>query len=471
MIFRSDTHDKTARAWFAELGELFKLATPVALSHLAQMAIGLTDTIMLGRYGEAALAASVLGNTIYLFCWFIGLGPAAAMSPMIAHALGARPRDRADTRAIVRMGLWAAGLISLPLMAVLFYARPILLLLGQRPALALAASQFAVPLAFGLPFALGFQVLRNFAVTLGKPKPAFYVMALAVLSNFLGDYALIFGHFGVPRLGLVGSGISSACSLLFSFLAMAAAIAMIPELRAYRLLRRFHRFHRGWLLETFRLGLPMSLMQVLESGFYLFVHLVIGSFGAITVAAHAIAWSVQNLTSLVPTGLGVAAGVRVGLAAGARDPVRIRRAGNFAIYSTIAFMTVFGILIAVFARPIAGLYLSRDAESLAVIATAVPFLWVAAAYQIVDGVQATVAMALRGLKDVQVPMWIMAASFWLVGLPVGLTLAFMLGMGALGIWFGLAIALSVAAAMLSVRFYRLTRMSRPPSTDRHIYLT
>ena len=458
-----------ARAWLAESGALFKLAVPLALTHLAQMAIGLTDTVMLGRYDKTALAASVLGNTVYLFCWFIGLGPASAISPMIAHVLGARPDDRTETAAIVRMGLWSAMLMSIPLVCVLLFTDQILSFLGQKPNLAQAASRFAIPLAFGLPFALAFQVLRNFAVALSRPQPAFYVMALTVLSNLAGDYALIYGHFGLPRLGLLGSGIASACSLVLSFLAMTAAIALTPRLRGHLLARRLCEPHGGKLAEIFRLGLPMSAMQILESGFYLAMHLVVGVFGAVTVAAHAIAWSVQNQTSMIPTGIGVAASVRAGLAAGAQDRAWISRAGYSAIAATIACMTMCGIAMAIFARQIAGLYLSDGPGNPAVINTAIPLIWVAAAYQIADGVQATALFTLRGLKDVRVPTWIVAASFWIVGSIGCIGLSFGLDMKALGVWIGLAVALCMLAVLLCVRLHRVMRStvtaSVPPERD------
>ena len=136
-----------------------------------------------------------------------------------------------------------------------------------------------MPLAFGLPCALAFQVLRNFVTALGRPRPALYIMAATVLINCLGDYTLIFGHFGAPRLGLIGSGIASACSLAFSLLAIAAIIAVTPQLRAYRLLRRRHRPHWDTLREIVRLGGSMSAIQILELGFYLLMDLIVGSFG------------------------------------------------------------------------------------------------------------------------------------------------------------------------------------------------
>jgi MATE family multidrug resistance protein len=255
---------------------------------------------------------------------------------------------------------------------------------------------------------------------------------LTVLSNLAGDYLLIYGHFGLPRLGLVGSGIASACSLILSFLAMAAAIALTPRLRGHRLAHRLGEPRGGKLAEIFRLGLPMSAMQILESGFYMAMHLVVGVFGAVTVAAHAIAWNVPNQTSMIPTGIGVAATVRVGLAAGAQDKAWIRRAGYAAIAATIACMTVCGIAMAIFARQIVGLYLSDSPGDLSVIDTAIPLIWVAAVYQVADGVQATALFTLRGLKDVRVPTWIVAASFWIVGSIGCMGLAFGLDMKALG---------------------------------------
>jgi MATE family multidrug resistance protein len=460
--YRSDANNHStpehSGTWASEIAALFKLAIPLALTHLAQMAIGLTDTIMLGRYDKTALAASVLGNTVYLFCWIIGLGPVGAVSPMIAHILGARPGDRAETRAVVRMGLWSAAIVSLPLIGVLLFARPILVFLGQPPELAEAASRFVIPLAFGLPCTLAFQVLRNFVTALGRPQATLYIMAATLLCNLVGDYTLIFGHFGAPRLGLVGSGIATALSLAFSLLALAGVIALTPQFHAFRLAHHFNRPDWAKFNEIFRLGGTISAIQILESGFYLLMNLVIGSFGAITIAAHAIAWNVQTVTSLVPFGIGVATSVRVGLAAGAEDPARVRRAGYSAALCTVAIMTIVAVSLAGFAPQIAGLYLSADPGNRAVIATAVPFLWVAAAYQIVDGLQNIAAMALQGLKDVRAAMWIMAAGFWLVGLPVCLGLAYMLDMKALGIWIGLAIALVATATMLCLRFLRITRL-------------
>jgi MATE family multidrug resistance protein len=444
-------------AWLSETRELLRLAGPLVATQLAQMAIGVTDTIMLGRYSKVALAGAVLGNTVFFFSWIVGQGPTAAVSPLIAHVLGANPRDRNNVRTITRMGFWSVALVSLPLMVFLLYAKEVLLALGQRPELADAASRFVIPLAFGLPFSLGFQVLRNFATALGKPNATLAVMVITVVFNVIGDYALIFGHFGLPRLGIVGSGTASASSFVFSFLAMVAVVSLTPKLKAYRIFRRVHRPNFEKLVENFRLGMPMGITLMFEAGLFFSANLIMGAFGTAYVAAHAIAMNVPSVTFMVPLGIAMAATVRVGLAAGARDGYAVRRAGYSAMLTAVAFMAVCGVLMATYPREIASLYLPATAENAAVLALAAVFLRVAAAFQVVDGLQVTAAMSLRGLKDARAPMWIAGASYWLAGFPACLWLGFGLGMKGFGIWIGLAFGLLVAATSLTLRFYYLAR--------------
>src|SRR5262249_40075882 len=254
-----------------------------------------------------------------------------------------------------------------PLVVFLFFTKPELMLLGQRSDLADAASQFVIPLAFGLPFSLGFQVLRNFATALGKPNTTLAVMALTVFFNVVGDYALIFGHFGAPRLGIVGSGTASACSFVFSFLAMTAIVYLTPKLRAYRIFRRFHRPYWEKLFENYRLGMPMGVTLMFEAGLFFSANLIMGSFGTAYVAAHAIAMNVPSVTFMVPLGIAMAATVRVGPAAGAQDGNGIRRAGYSAMMPSIVFMALCAVILASYPREIASLYLPATAENLAVL--------------------------------------------------------------------------------------------------------
>ena len=282
-------------------------------------------------------------------------------------------------------------------------------------------------------------------------------MGLAVFFNALGDYALIFGHFGVPRLGLVGSGAASAASFAFSFFAMLAVIAATPALRRYRIFRRSHRIDTARLAEVFRLGMPIGMTMLFEIALFNGATLIMGGFGVANLAAHQIALMIPSLTFMVPLGIGMAATVRVGLAAGAGDRAGVRRAGYGAMLMAIVFMSGTALLIFLFPRAIARLWFADPAANADVIALTVSFLYVAAAFQIADGLQVTASLSLRGLKDARAPMWIAGASYWLAGFPVCLLLGFHFHMQGLGIWYGLAFGLFVAAAALMSRFYCLAR--------------
>ena len=445
-------------AWLDETRELLKLAAPLVLTQLSQMAIMTTDVVMLGRLGKTALASAALGNTIFFFTWLVGAGPTAAVAPTIAHILGARPGDRAGVRNAVRMGFWAMLIISVPLVSLLLFTRPILLMFGQSPELAAGAGRFTAALCWGLPFSLGYQVLRNFSTALSRPRASLYVMATCIFFNAAGDYGLIFGHFGLPRLELVGSGISSACSYAFAFFAMAVVVSRMRALSKFRVFHRFHRPHWKLLGELYRLGMPIGLTMMFEAMLFNAATLIMGTFGTGSVAAHQIALNISSLTFMVPLGVGMAATVRVGLAAGAGDGEALRRAGYTALLMGAGFMCIAALGFWIFPSDIAGLYLVHTAANADVIALAVVLLRVAGAFEIFDGLQVVGALSLRGLKDAQMPMWIAGLSYWLVGFPCCLWLAFAWHLKGLGIWIGLAIGLFAAAVLMVGRFWCLSRM-------------
>jgi len=444
-------------AWLEEARELLKLAAPLVLTQLSQMAIMTTDVVMLGRLGKTALAAAALGNTIFFFTWLVGAGPTAAVAPTIAHILGARPGNRAGVRNAVRMGFWAMLIISVPLITLLLFTRPILLLLGQSPQLATGAGRFTAALCWGLPFSLGYQVLRNFSTALSRPRASLYVMATGIFFNAAGDYGLIFGHFGLPRLELVGAGISSACSFAFAFFAMAFVVRLMPALNKFRIFHRFHRPHWSQLIELFRLGMPIGLTMMAEAMLFNAATLIMGTFGTASVDAHQIALNVSSITFMVPLGVGMAATVRVGLAAGAGDGEALRRAGYTAFLMGAAFMSLAALAFWTFPAGIAGLYLAHTAANADVIAMAVVLLRVAGAFEIFDGLQVVGAMSLRGLKDAHMPMWIAGLSYWLVGFPICLWLGLGWHLKGLGIWIGLATGLFTAAVLMGGRFWYLSR--------------
>src|SRR5215472_17362086 len=456
-------------AWLLEGRELLRLAVPLAATQLAQMIILATDTVMLGHFSKEALAAAALGNTVYFLVWLLGSGMPMAVSPVIAHVQGrhsaaSKPRDRREVRVAVRMGLWSVAMSSLPLLGLLIFTRSILLLLHQEPRLAADAAIFMSGLAWGLPFALGFQVLRSFSTALSRAVPPLAVMGAAILWNALGDYALIFGHFGLPRMGLFGAGLASASSNIFSFVAMLAVCLTVPALKRYRVLHRL--WHPAWrcFAELFHLGLPIGVTMVFEVALFNAAALAMGTFGVATLAAHQIAITIPSLTFMIPLGVGLAATVRVGLAAGAGDRIAARRAGFTAIAIGAAFMSVAALVLVLWPLQIATLWLPDSAANRDVLALAVTFLHVAAGFQLADGVQVTASMSLRGLKDAHGPMWIAGASYWLAGAPMCLWLGFGTDLKGFGIWLGLAFGLAIAAITLTTRFAMRSKRSLRSAT-------
>lgn len=443
-------------AWKEEIWELAKLSGPVILTQVAMMAIMTTDIIMLGRVGVTAIASAAEGNIVFFSVWLFGYGPVCAIAPIVAHILGARPHDKGNVRAAVRMGFWAIAIVAPFQMAVLFLTKPLLIALGQNVVLATGAGAFTSALAFGVPFSLGYQALRNFATALKKPRAAMIVMMTTIFYNGAADYALIFGHFGAPKLGIWGAGIASASSYVFSFFAMLVVVNATPTLRKYRIFGRFFHAHWDYLKEIFHLGMPMGLTMLFEGTLFNASLLLQGAFGTASVAAHQMSLNPPSITFMVPLGIGMAATVRVGHAMGAGDSEGVRRAGYSAMLLAIVFMSLCAIVLAVFGRTIAGLYIDpRVAENAEAIALATVFLRVAAAFQIFDGLQVVGALSLRGLKDARMPMYLAGASYWLVGFPGCVVFGFVLGLKGLGIWLGLASGLLVAAVAMCWRFHYL----------------
>jgi MATE family multidrug resistance protein len=434
------------------------LALPLIAMHLAQIGSITADIIMVGPLGKEALAATGVGAVLFYLTWLIGYGPVAAVSPIVAQILGAHPNDRARTRAAVRMGLWAIALMSIPLMVLLIWAKPVLLLLGQDPKVVALAEGWVHAVAFGLPFSLGFGVLRGFATAINRQHFVLVVSIAVVLVNIALNYVLIYGNFGAPALGVQGAGIASACAYAFSFFAMLGVVTFTPAFKKYHVLHRFNRPDWARFAEVFRLGVPMGISMIFEAMLFNSATLLMGVFGAASVAAHQIALNVGSVTFMVPLGIGVAATVRVGLAAGARNHEGVRRAGYTAIAFGAGFMLFCALVIALMPRALAGLYISTgDPANADVIELVIPFLYVAAVFQVFDALQVTGQMSLRGLKDAKAPAWIAGLSYWLVGFTACVLLGFTFKLQGLGVWIGLALGLAAAAAGMVLRFDILSR--------------
>jgi MATE family multidrug resistance protein len=441
--------------WGQEAKATLALAYPLVLTNLAQALIQATDVVLLGWAGPRTLAAGALGVNLFNGCMIFGAGLVTASAPMMARALGQRSHNVRDVRRTVRQAMWAAIALVLPIWALLWHAEAILLAFHQEPDLSHAAAQLVRPMMFGmLPLFLYF-VLRSFVSALERPAWAFAVGAVAVLSNAIVNYALIFGRFGMPALGLFGAGLGSACSNLLMFVGMAIVVTRHRHFRRYRLFGHFWRPDWARFREVWRLGLPIAVTLGLEVTIFNAAVFLMGLIGAPELAAHAVAIQIASLAFMVPLGISQATTVRVGLAYGRRDRRGVARAGWAAFGVTMAFMGSMATVMLLVPRALVGLFMDvHDPANAHVVALSVSFVTVAALFQLVDGAQAVGAGMLRGVHDTAIPMLFALLGYWGIGLGTALLFAFHLGWGGVGVWTGLATGLATVSVLMMTRWAR-----------------
>jgi len=441
--------------WRAEVIETVKLAWPIALTQLGQIAMMTTDLALIGRLGDGAIAAVGLAHLILFVGFVFGMGPVSAVAPLAAQAFGAR--DPRMVRRSLRVGLWAAVMLGVPVNVAQLWGEDILITAGQSSATAALAARYLAGLAWSMIPAWCFIALRNFMGAVNRPEPALWVTIAAIPVNGLLAYALINGAFGAPRLDLLGAGLATT---LVNVAMCAAAIWICYNCRPfkkYRVLGRFWRADWELLRQLIAIGLPISGALMLEWGLFSSAALLMGWIGTTALAAHQIALQVATILFMVPFGISLAATVRVGHAVGRRDPVATRRAGFGAIALGAALMAVMTVIVVAFRDAIPLLFLDNDrAGNAAAAQLAATLLLIGASFFITDGVQGIAAGALRGLNDTRVPMLFAAVSFWLIGFTCAYGLAFPGRLGAVGIWIGFSTGVATFAALLVCRFHGLT---------------
>ena len=447
------------RDWRTEIRATQLLAYPLELTNLTQAAIHATDVVLLGWVGPRTLAASALGVNLYTALLVFGMGLVTAAAPILARELGARRHSVREVRRTVRQAMWAAAALALPLWLILWNSEPLLIAFGQDPALSADAAKFVRALQWGLLPALFYLVLRSYVSALERAAWSLVVGAAGVVFNALVNYALIFGKLGLPPLGLTGAGIGSTITNILMFGGMALVVTRHKSFRRYRLFRRFWRADWRRFVDVWRLGFPIAVMLALEVTIFNAAVFLMGLIGTAQLAAHAIAIQIAALSFMVPLGLGQAATVRVGLAYGRGDPAGITRAGWTSFTLAVGFMGLMALILLAMPRLFVDLFLNEDDPANAeVIRFALSFLVVAALFQVVDGAQAVTAGMLRGLHDTKVPMIYAALGYWVIGLGVGVGLAFHSGWGGIGIWTGLASGLAVVSVLMVLRWMRRERL-------------
>ncbi|MET4328634.1 MATE family multidrug resistance protein [Bradyrhizobium sp. i1.15.2] len=437
-----------------ELRETAKLALPIVLTQLGQMAMMTTNLAFIGRMGPEAVAAVALASRVYLVSFTFGAGLLAAIAPLAAQAFGAD--DLPVARRSLRMGLWAALLLSVPIVAFAVRGEQILLTIGQSPKAARLAQQYLFGLACGIAPALLFQALRNFLGAVNRPEPILWITLAAAPINALLVYLLIYGKLGLPRLELFGAGLATTLVNCGTFLAGLWFATMRRPLGEYHVLAHLWRFDWPLMRQLIVIGMPISIAYLIGYGVFSAAALLAGLIGTRALAAHQIALQVAATLAMIPFGISMAAAVRVGHAVGRNDGPGIKRAGLVAILLGVLIATMLTLAVIPARFQIAKLFLSEPAgDGDTTIRLAAKLLLVVASLSISDAVQNVAAGGLRGLNDTRMPLLFACISYWVIGFSLSYVLGLKIGLGATGIWIGLSIGTTVYAGFLVLRFQLL----------------
>ncbi|AOW14564.1 hypothetical protein LPB72_05815 [Hydrogenophaga crassostreae] len=434
-----------------ELRAIAIIALPIIVAQLLQMGMGVADTLMAGRINALALSAVALGAAMWFFVVIAGLGLMLALTPIISHHVGAN--NHPLIREELRQGVWMALGLSVFQMLSLLAMSLLMPWLGIAPEIVTETRQYLVWIAWSLPLTCLYLVPRFLNESMGHTMPMLWTQLLMLPVNVLGNYLLMFGNFGFPEMGASGAALSTGVAQTCGCLALYVYTLRAPRYAKYHLRQRITRPDWAHIATLVRLGIPISISMAMEAGLFTATALLMGRFGVATVAGHQIAINIASITFMIPLGISIALTVRVSQALGAGEPLTARYRGRLGIALCTAFMMVSALFMALFGEQLAGLY-TPNAN---VIALAAQFLVYAAVFQVVDGMQVGAMGVLRGYKDTKVPMLVTVFGYWVVGMGLSLTLGVFGPMGPAGLWAGLVGGLAVAAVILNVRFWRLTR--------------
>lgn len=426
------------------------LGLPLVGGHLAQFAIGLTDTVMVGWYGVPELAALTLAGSYFFTIFLFGSGFAWAILPMVAtHS--ARDEDT-QIRRVTRMALWLSAFYFLLVLPLMWFSGDVLRALGQPDGVALDAQTYLRIAGWGMLPALWVTCLKSYLAGLEHTRAVLWITVAAAIANGFANFALIFGNWGAPELGIRGAAIASVMSVSVSLvLVMLYALRRLPQ---HRLFVRFWKADAEVARRVFVVGLPIGLTTLAEVTLFAGSTLLMGWLGEVTLAAHGVALQISSATFMVQLGLSNAATVRAGNAMGRGDVAHLRRGAEVVtVLSLIAALVSVAIMLAA-PEFLIGLFVDpNDPAREAIIAAGWSLLLLAALFQLFDAMQVIHLGILRGLQDTRVPMVMAALAYWGVGMPVAFVLGFPAGLGGPGVWLGLVLGLTAASGLLGWRFW------------------
>ena len=448
---------KRSEVW-RQLSIALSLGLPLVGSNLAQSLTHVTDTIMLGWYGVAELAAVALGATMFAILFIVGSGFAMAAVPLAASAEAAGRPWRA--RRIIRMAAWLSLLYSAASVPVMWHAEWIFLTFGQPEPVAKLAGDYMRIALFGIFPAMLIMTLKSFFLAVSQARIILWATLIGAAFNLIANYALIFGNFGFPEMGVQGAAVASVLSQTLALVILVVRATTARDLRHYALLRNFWRLERPVLREVFRLGWPISTTLVAETGFFGICAVMMGWLGRDSLAAHGIVIEIASLVFMIYLGLANAGTAMLGRASVRADRASLAAAaGAVLILTGVAASAVITVFL-VIPETIIWAFLDRDsADSEQVARIAITLIHVAALFQLADAVQVVALGLLRGLQDTKIPMLFATAGYMLLGIPASYLLGFLLDWGAAGIWVGFIFGLTATATLLLLRFaLRLRRV-------------
>jgi MATE family multidrug resistance protein len=438
-----------------EFRPMLQLAAPLALAELGWMFMGIVDTMMAGPLGPASVGTGSLGNMIFFPIAICGTGMLLGMDTLVAQAFGAD--DVEDTRRTLVNGIWLGSALA-PVVALLLWAAiPVLRLAGVNPRVMEMLSPYLHNLLWGVWPLLLYAAFRRYLQAVNIVKPVTFALVSANLINVAGNWILMYGHWGVPAMGVAGSALSTSLSRTYMALVLLATVLWYEKRSGGWLFKISWRSDLTRIRRLIHLGLPSAGQILFEGAVFAIVTTMAARLDEVSLAAHGIAVNVISTTYMVPLGISSAAAVRVGQARGRQDVRGAAVSGWTALLFGALAMGTAGIVLALVPEWIVRLYIHDKA----VIACGAVLLRIAAVFQLFDGVQVVATGALRGLGDTRTPMLAHLLGYWLVGLPVAYTLCFPLGWGASGIWVGLTAALVLIGTALAIAWRRAIGTATP----------
>ncbi|WGS19214.1 MULTISPECIES: MATE family efflux transporter [unclassified Bradyrhizobium] len=438
-----------------ELKKTAKLAWPMALTQVGQIVMTATDLAFIGHIGTEAVAAAGLAGRVYILAFTFGAAFLAPIAPLAAQAFGAN--NLAMVRSAMRIGLWAAMMLSFVIMAFALCGERAFQAFGQAPDTARLAQIYLFGLAWGAPPALGFVAIRSFMGAVNRPEPIFWITLAAIPINTLLAYLMIYGRLGLPRLELLGAALATTFVNCATFSAGLWFVTMRRPFRDYHVLAQFWRFDWPLARQLIGIGAPSSIATLMGFGAALAGALLVGLIGTSALAAHQIALQVTMILSMVHLGVSTAAAVRVAQAVGRNNYAGIKRAGLAAILLGIVIAVTLTIPVIAMRVEIAALFLDESAvDAHTTIEVAAKLLLIGGTVSVADAVQLIGVGSLRGLKDTRVPLLFVCIAYLLIGFSLSYLLGFKADLGVTGIWIGSSIGTTIYAVLIVLRFHLLT---------------